>query len=111
MSEEVLTLEMFHNSTFADGGVRVEMDGILHIGSKGFFILFSHEKIKIPIVEEGIVRRLLHAVPCYLGGENLYRDTVRVVATLQKMDGRVEIRTIESGVLTREEEEEEVYAF
>lgn len=104
MKSNALTLELFRNASFPPEGLQVAIDGILYIGPEGYFVVFSDEKIRIPIAENAIDKRLLRTVPCFLGGPCLYNDSVCIVATLKKNDGRVEIMTIESGVLTRDEE-------
>jgi hypothetical protein len=104
MITEKLTLELLRNTNASLDGSKVVLDGVLCIGSPGYYVEFSDEKIKLPIVEDGIRDRLLNTVPCYLGGLYLYRDPARMVVTLQKIDDRVEIRSIDSGELTRDEE-------
>ena len=106
MKNMTLTLEMLRDANFPEGGLHVVLDGILYIGREGFFVEFSDEGIRIPIVEFEIDKRLLRTVPCYLGGPCLYNDTVRIVANLQKTNNTVEITSIDSGVLYRDDDDE-----
>jgi hypothetical protein len=104
MNTEILTPELLRSPDVSLDGLKVALDGVLCIGSPGYFVEFSEEKIKLPIVENGIRDRLLNTVPCYLGGLYLYRDPAQMVVTLQKIGDRVEIRSIDSGELSRDEE-------
>jgi hypothetical protein len=104
MKPEMLTSELLRNPHQSLHGTKVVLDGVLCIGSPGYFVEFSEEKIKLPILEHGIRDRLLNAVPCYLGGLYLYRDQARLVVTLETTDGEAAIGSIDSGELSRDDE-------
>lgn len=108
MNSKKLTLELLRNAIYPPEGLHVHIEGILYVGPEGAFINFSDEEMKIPIVEDGFERRLLNSVPCYLGSSCLYRDHVRIIATIQCVNNRVEIKEIESGSL---DQDDDTYVF
>lgn len=108
MNSKRLTLELLRYATYPPEGLQVHIEGTLYVGPEGIYINFSDEEIEIPIVQNGFEQRLLNSVPCYLGGTCLYRDHVRMIATIQCVNNRVEIKEIKSGSL---DQDGETYVF
>ena len=61
---------------------------------------------ELVISDPNIEKRLMQAVPPYVGGHHLYYDRVRMEGVLSFDDGRIVIRKVEKGVVIREDEGE-----
>ncbi len=105
MDNQILTPELLLNAAGVLDGKRVTIAGILSVGGELAFVEFPDSTIKLVIRDKALKRKLLDSVPCLLGGDYLYHDIVRLVGVLQNVDGKMEVKLVESGVLTCEGED------
>lgn len=103
MTIQVLTEEMLQNPTVAPVGQRVIVEGSLVV--KGDHARVEIQNFHVEIDDLNFLDRLLDAVPCYLGGDHLYRDPVSLVGVLKIKGQDAAISQVESGVLRRDGEE------
>jgi hypothetical protein len=73
-------------------------------GESAILKLGEQEGDKISIIDPTFVDRVLDIVPCYVGGECLYDDTVQLQGRISLYDSKMVIGSVESGKLFREEE-------
>lgn len=67
-------------------------------------LLFSSDADKGPfleIVDKNFIDRLLDNVPCYVGGEFLYRDRVTIIGHLHVGESEVTLGEVSGGRLER----------
>jgi len=100
----------FNASLFKHGNSKFIFDGRLFVrDDKAWLEVGCVETVIIPIVDHGFVDRILEVVPCLVGGEYLYDDSVLLNGDLDFRDGNFSIISIESGTLNRDDEGEFVF--
>jgi hypothetical protein len=99
---EVLISEPYGylNQTVCVGGVIFVRDGRVTICSNDV-----GEGICLDVIDKGLIDRLLDSVPCYVGGEFLYRDRVTIMGTLCADTNGVALTAISNGCLSRCDQE------
>lgn len=107
MSNQNLTPDLLQSATADLNGKRFSIEGLLVVSGESAHIDISSSGMEthVPINDSTLIERLLDQVPCYLGGECLYRDRVQLIGFVAAAGGNsVAISTVESGLLSRDGE-------
>ena len=106
MTNQILTAEILYDVSASLDGASVTIDGLLVVAGEFAHIEVSGQvnSVNLSINDPTLIGRLLDEVPCYLGGDYLYRDSVRLVGVIAKVNNGMVISKIESGVLSRDGE-------
>jgi len=111
VTHQILSSAALQGEAFNLDGKVFSIEGVLIVSGESAYVDISVVGLptRIPINDATLMERLLNEVPCYLGGEFLYRDSTRLVAMVEvRCDRDVVISKVESGVIFREGE---VFAF
>ncbi|UQV44298.1 hypothetical protein KIV45_21020 [Janthinobacterium lividum] len=106
MKNRLLTMNLLLGDLHAINGLDFIVCGVLIAGESSYMEISENERIfKIIIEDSTLIDRLLDEVPCYMGGEDLYRDAAKIMATISvKENSVVVISKVSSGVLTRDDD-------
>ena len=105
MSIQLLTSRDLLESPRSLDGKRFVISGLLIVKEKSAWVELDNDDSlgRLQVENDDLVERLLDSVPCYLGGEYLYRDRARLTCVLEAdKDGAVHISRVESGEVTRD---------
>lgn len=109
MSTRVLTPELLHSWPAGLDGMQFSIEGLLFVTSESAYVTISNNgnEMRVPVSDETFIERLLGDVPCYLGGNYLYHDSVRLVGflSLVKDSNSAAISKVESGLISRDGDE------
>jgi len=106
MINEALILDILLNKNANLEGSRMAIEGTLRVIGDSIFVDVDagDRKVSVSITDSTLFGRLLDEAPCYLGGEFLYNDPVKLIGLLEKKENELLISLVESGVLYRDNE-------
>ena len=100
-----LSIRHLENPTSLPLDVEYLMAGTLKLGNEAWLVLRDdvgeHE---LPIRDPTVEHRLLHNVPCWVGGPLIYNDDVALIGRLEIEDGRLVVANVVSAQVRRNDE-------
>jgi hypothetical protein len=85
-------------------GSNIEISCLLYFSDRNCFLSLREHEFSIDVTDMTLETRLLETVPCNLGGQYLYQDTVIIQGIFEHSESGIEITRIEHGELHRDGE-------
>jgi hypothetical protein len=106
MINETLLLDILLNNQANLEGNMIAIEGTLRVIGDSIFVDIDTGdcKVSVSVTDSTLFGRLLDEAPCYLGGEFLFNDPVKLIGLLERKENELLISSVASGVLYRDNE-------